>query len=509
MSSPAAARAARAAGSSQPVAAMQIRVGAVAQLGVGDAHRRHQVAERAPAAHHQRGRERVEHDLLRRAGLEPGRAGDHLGPDRAPRPRGRPAPASSVPVAQTIAAVSAPAARGSLERAERVGRAAARRDRDHDVVGARVRARARRPRRRRRRPPPRPRRASRAGARRPRRARHRAVGGASTSGPAPSRRRTRASRPSPRPRRRCRPPAASRSAAASTSAAIAGSAASARRRGRRRGRRRRRARPPRSGAGRGRRARRRAPPSRARRSRVSSPHVGGRLAAHERDQVAEREVGVDEVQAPARAAPPSARARRGPAPPAARSRRPRPRSARCRRPGSAAMSPTRAGTGKPSAAIRAAIPVPGANGAAREDRVDRRLAPGERRRVRAEHLQRRVQGAAPRGVGGDRGVVGGERDDAPGLRRARQARTWRKSPPASRPARDRDVPAEQERGHQAAAQLRGAARSPPRAGRAGGTCPASGRSGRRRGRGCGASGSRARPSGRRGRRASSPPASPW
>ena len=198
---------------------------AVAQLGVRDAHRRHEVAERAAAADHQRGRERVEHDFCAVPALSRVEPEIDLGPDRDLDREARPAPASSVPVAHTIARGQRPGGAGRFDRAERVGRAAARRDGDHDVAVAGPSA-SPPPRRRRRRPPPRPRRPSRPGARRPRPARSPSRRGRRTSGPAPSRRRTRASRPSPRPRTRSgrRRRAAPR---ASASAAIAGAAAAA------------------------------------------------------------------------------------------------------------------------------------------------------------------------------------------------------------------------------------------------------------------------------------------
>ena len=54
--------------------------GSIAQLDVGRPHVDHQVAERLAEADHRDRRDDVEHDLLRRAGLQPGRAGDDLRP---------------------------------------------------------------------------------------------------------------------------------------------------------------------------------------------------------------------------------------------------------------------------------------------------------------------------------------------------------------------------------------------------------------------------------------------
>src|SRR5688572_11273801 len=50
-------------------------LGAAAQLGIAGAHMHHQSAIDAAEPHHHRGREQVEHDLLRGAGFHPGRAG--------------------------------------------------------------------------------------------------------------------------------------------------------------------------------------------------------------------------------------------------------------------------------------------------------------------------------------------------------------------------------------------------------------------------------------------------
>ena len=125
MSSSAAASAVRAAASSQPVAAMADARRAVAQLVVRDAHRGHQVAERAAAADHQRGRERVQHELLRGAGLQARGAGDHLGADRdldgevgAPRRARSPWCRRSRRSARPPAASTAPSAYGVRPLAE-------------------------------------------------------------------------------------------------------------------------------------------------------------------------------------------------------------------------------------------------------------------------------------------------------------------------------------------------------------------------------------------------------
>ena len=69
---------------------------AAAQLGVRDPHAAHQRADRAPAPHHQRRRERVEDDLLGGARLQPRRARHDLVARPAPRSRCRRArPAAS------------------------------------------------------------------------------------------------------------------------------------------------------------------------------------------------------------------------------------------------------------------------------------------------------------------------------------------------------------------------------------------------------------------------------
>ena len=59
------------------------------------------------------GRDRVQHELLRGAGLHPRRAGDHLGADDGDDRRGRPCRPSSVCSAQTTPTVAAPAATAS------------------------------------------------------------------------------------------------------------------------------------------------------------------------------------------------------------------------------------------------------------------------------------------------------------------------------------------------------------------------------------------------------------
>ena len=122
-----------------PVAVCTMRRDAGAQLLVRGDDVDHQVVERLAEPDHRDGRDRVEHELLRRARLQPRRAGEELGADDdADLAVGERAP-SSEPGARHDARRAARPPPRRLERAERVRRPAARADR----------RRPRRPRRRR------------------------------------------------------------------------------------------------------------------------------------------------------------------------------------------------------------------------------------------------------------------------------------------------------------------------------------------------------------------------
>ena len=109
--------------------------GAPAQLLVGRAHVHHQAAIDLAEPHHHHRREQVQHDLLRRARLEPRRAGDRLGAgldqDRMfARLR------SCEPGLLAMPTVIAPRCRARLHRRNGERRVAAGGKADHDIVRA-------------------------------------------------------------------------------------------------------------------------------------------------------------------------------------------------------------------------------------------------------------------------------------------------------------------------------------------------------------------------------------
>ena len=93
----------------------------------------HEVAVRLAQPDHRDGRDHVEDELLRRPGLEPGRACDDLGPDGT-RISWSARSASSDPAADTTATVVAPAARAAASAPQRERGASARAEADDGVV---------------------------------------------------------------------------------------------------------------------------------------------------------------------------------------------------------------------------------------------------------------------------------------------------------------------------------------------------------------------------------------
>ena len=102
----------------------------------------HEACVRPSEPDHRHRRDRVQHELLRRARLEPRRAGDRPPARRRPRSRGRPRAASALPRTQTTATQQRTRRPRRFERGERVRRRAARAHADDRVVGADARARA-------------------------------------------------------------------------------------------------------------------------------------------------------------------------------------------------------------------------------------------------------------------------------------------------------------------------------------------------------------------------------
>ena len=117
-------------------------VGPEPELDVGRPQVHHQVAERLAEPDHRAGREHVQHQLGRRARLQPGRAGDHLGPDQRHD--------HQVDVRRQLGVrlharptVNAPDRPGVFDRPQHVRRSPAGGDADDHVLGRRGRAAAR------------------------------------------------------------------------------------------------------------------------------------------------------------------------------------------------------------------------------------------------------------------------------------------------------------------------------------------------------------------------------